>query len=93
MTGRPRGPEGPQSDKSAGRPTRGQIEQRTYDQWLKLVKRSVRLNQETDAEAIAKLCVEQNKGTWHAAATFYGNLNVCPCAECLRTRAMEARKR
>lgn len=69
------------------------IQERTYESWLHLVQRSVRTDKPTDAEAIARLCVEQNMGTWHAAATFYGNLNRCPCAVCLQIRADEARKR
>lgn len=65
----------------------------TREQWLAMVRRTVRLSKPEDADPIADLCVEQNKGTWHAAATYYGNIKLCPCAACLKDRAEIARKK
>jgi hypothetical protein len=59
----------------------------TQTQWEALVKASVRVNNTDDVPKIAALCVEHDCGTWHAAAMFYGHLNRCPCATCIKARA------
>ena len=53
----------------------------------KTVAASIRVNNQDDIPKIAALCVEHDCATWHAAAMFYGHLDRCPCAPCVKARA------